>query len=148
MADPSNVFALDDIRALTGQDVKTVVAAPSQLAELIDLVNIKVNIEAYKNIPEGSTTIAHTWSPDMVNAYAAYLPEGTDPAVLGFWHPPAGEYLVTNDSMGVVAGCEHPVLAHLYINFLLDNDIAEQNFSWVGYLPALTGPSSSTVTVR
>jgi spermidine/putrescine transport system substrate-binding protein len=58
--------------------------------------------------------------------------------VLGFWHPPAGEYLVTNDSMGVVAGCKNPVLAHLYINFLLDNEIAEQNFSWVGYLPALS----------
>ncbi len=119
-------------------DQPTIDQAQADLTELIDLVNIKVNIEAYKNIPEGSTTIAHTWSPDMVNAYNAYLPEGTDPAVLGFWHPPAGEYLVTNDSMGVVAECEHPVLAHLYINFLLDNDIAEQNFSWVGYLPALT----------
>jgi spermidine/putrescine transport system substrate-binding protein len=119
-------------------DQATIDQAQADLTELIDLVNVKVNIEAYKNIPEGSTTIAHTWSPDMVNAYAAYLPEGTDPSVLGFWHPPAGEYLVTNDSMGVVAGCEHPVLAHLYINFLLDNAIAEQNFTWVGYLPALT----------
>ena len=40
--------------------------------------------------------------------------------------------------MGVVAGCEHPVLAHLYLNFLLDNDNAEKNFTFVGYLPALT----------
>lgn len=119
-------------------DQATIDQAQADLTELIDLVNVKVNIECYKNIPEGSTTIGHTWSPDMVNAYAAYLPEGTDPSVLGFWHPPAGEYLVTNDSMGVVAGCEHPVLAHLYINFLLDNAIAEQNFSWVGYLPALS----------
>ncbi len=119
-------------------DQATIDQAQADLTELIDLVNVKVNIECYKNIPEGTTTIGHTWSPDMVNAYAAYLPEGTGPEVLGFWHPPAGEYLVTNDSMGVVAGCEHPVLAHLYINFLLDNDIAEQNFSWVGYLPALS----------
>lgn len=112
--------------------------ALADLTELIDLVSVKVNIEAYKNIPEGATTVAHTWSPDLINAYAAYLPEGTGPEVLGFWHPPAGEYLVTNDSMGVVAGCKNPVLAHLYLNFLLDHDIAEQNFSWVGYLPALT----------
>ncbi len=119
-------------------DQATIDQAQADLTELIDLVNVKVNIECYKNIPEGTTSIGHTWSPDMVNAYAAYLPEGTGPEVLGFWHPPAGEYLVTNDSMGVVAGCEHPVLAHLYIDFLLDNDIAEQNFSWVGYLPALT----------
>lgn len=113
-------------------------AALADLNRLIDLVNVKVNIESYQKIPEGTTTLAHTWSPDMVNAAAAYLPEGTGPEVLGFWHPPAGEYLVSNDSMGVVAGCEHPVLAHLYLNFLLDNDVAEQNFSWVGYLPALT----------
>lgn len=119
-------------------DQKVLDQALADLTELIDLVNVKVNIEAYKNIPEGSVTIAHTWSPDMVNAYAGYMPEGVGPEVLGFWHPPAGEYMVNNDSMGVVAGCEHPVLAHLYLNFLLDNDIAEQNMSWVGYLPALT----------
>ena len=36
MADPSNVFALDDIRAMTGHEVLAVVAAPSQISELID----------------------------------------------------------------------------------------------------------------
>ncbi len=36
MADPSNVFALDDIRALTGQELKSVVATPSQIGELIE----------------------------------------------------------------------------------------------------------------
>jgi type IV pilus assembly protein PilB len=36
MADPSNVFALDDIRALTGRELRSVVATPSQIAELID----------------------------------------------------------------------------------------------------------------
>jgi len=119
-------------------DQKVIDQALADLTELIDLVNVKVNIDGYKNIPEGTTTIAHTWSADLINAYAGYLPEDTDPSVLGFWHPPAGEYLVSNDSMGVVAGCEHPVLAHLYLNFLLDNAVAEKNFSYVGYLPALT----------
>jgi Type II secretory pathway, ATPase PulE/Tfp pilus assembly pathway, ATPase PilB len=36
MADPSNVFALDDIRAITGHEVKTVVATPTELAATID----------------------------------------------------------------------------------------------------------------
>ena len=36
MADPSNVFALDDIRALTGRELRSVVATPSQITELID----------------------------------------------------------------------------------------------------------------
>jgi spermidine/putrescine transport system substrate-binding protein len=112
--------------------------ALADVSELIDLVNVKVNIEGYKDIPEGTTTVAQTWSADLITGAAGYLPEGTTDDVLGFWHPPAGQYVVTNDSMGVLANAEHPVLAHLYLNFLLDNDVAEKNFSWLGYLPAIT----------
>src|SRR6185295_7663079 len=36
MADPSNVFAVDDIRALAGAEVKTVVATASQIIETIE----------------------------------------------------------------------------------------------------------------
>jgi type IV pilus assembly protein PilB len=39
MADPSNVFALDDIRTITGSEVKTVVATRAQLLEVIDGVH-------------------------------------------------------------------------------------------------------------
>lgn len=118
-------------------DPKVIDQALADLTELIDLVNVKVNIEGYKDIPEGTTTIAHTWSADLITGAANYLPEGVEADVLGFWHPPAGSYVVANDSMGVLANAEHPVLAHLYIDFLLDNAVAEKNFSWTGYLPAL-----------
>jgi type IV pilus assembly protein PilB len=36
MADPSNVFAIDDIRALAGREIKTVVATPTQVSETIE----------------------------------------------------------------------------------------------------------------
>jgi type IV pilus assembly protein PilB len=36
MADPSNVFALDDIRAVVGAEIRTVVATASQIVEKID----------------------------------------------------------------------------------------------------------------
>ena len=39
MADPSNVFAADDIRAMTGAEVVTVVSPPSQVQQLIDRVH-------------------------------------------------------------------------------------------------------------
>jgi spermidine/putrescine-binding protein len=39
--------------------------------------------------------------------------------------------------MGVLADAEHPVLAHMYLDYLSDNAVAEKNFSWNGYLPAL-----------
>jgi len=118
-------------------DQKIIDQALSDVSELIDLVNVKVNIEAYKDIPEGTTTVAQTWSADLIAGAAGYLPEGVTDEVLGFWHPPAGSYVVTNDSMGVLSDAQSPVLAHLYLNFLLDNEVAEKNFSWVGYLPAI-----------
>jgi spermidine/putrescine transport system substrate-binding protein len=124
---------ITDINAV---DQAMVDQALADVSELIDLVNIKVNIEGYKDIPEGATTIAHTWSADLIAA-VNYLPEDVTTDVLGFWHPPSEGYVVSNDSMGVMATAKSPVLAHLYINYLLDNDVSEKNFSWVGYLPAL-----------
>ncbi|MFM7252749.1 MAG: spermidine/putrescine ABC transporter substrate-binding protein [Ilumatobacteraceae bacterium] len=145
------VSVLDDVRETIAMallrrgitDVNTtdpdlIAQALADLLELVDSVNVKVDIEGYKDIPEGTTTIAHTWSGDLLTGAAGYLPDGTDPSVLGYWHPPADEYIITNDSMGVLANAEHPVLAHLYLNYLLDNAVAEKNFSWVGYLPCIS----------
>ncbi len=39
MADPSNIFAADDIRAMTGAEVVTVVSPPSQVQALIERVH-------------------------------------------------------------------------------------------------------------
>jgi spermidine/putrescine transport system substrate-binding protein len=125
---------ITDINTL---DREIIDAAVADVIELIDLVNVKVNIEGYKDIPEGITSVGQVWSADLITGAVNYLPEGVGPEVLGYWHPPAGQYVVSNDAMGILANAEHPVLAHLYLNFLLDNDVSEKNFSWVGYLPAL-----------
>jgi spermidine/putrescine transport system substrate-binding protein len=113
--------------------------AGASLEELTSLMNIKVNIEAYKDIPEGATDLAHTWSGDMLAGAAAYLPEDTDASVLGWWYPADDVGVVNNDCMAVLANAQHPVLAHLYINFLLDAANAEENFTWNGYLPPIKG---------
>jgi spermidine/putrescine transport system substrate-binding protein len=140
--DDREAFAMAMLRRgitdINTTDAETIDQALADLLELIDLVNVKVNIEGYKDIPEGTTTVAHTWSADLIAGAAGYLPEGETTDVLGFWHPPSNEYTVTNDTMGVLADAENPVLAHLYLNYLLDNTVSEKNFSWNGYLPALT----------
>ena len=120
-------------------DADVITQAGDDLSELTDLVNIKVNIEGYKDVPEGATTIAHCWSGDMLTGAANYLPEGTGPEVLGFWYPDDNQGIVNNDCMFVVKGAEHPVLAHLFINWLLDPVNAEQNFAWNGYQQPLAG---------
>ncbi len=120
-------------------DEALITQAGADLSELVNLMNIKVNIEAYKDIPEGATDLAHTWSGDMLAGAYSYLPEGTDPSVLGWWYPADGVGVVNNDCMTVTANAKNPVLAHLYINFLLDAANAEENFSWNGYLPPIKG---------
>jgi spermidine/putrescine transport system substrate-binding protein len=113
--------------------------AGADLRELTDLMNIKVNIEGYKDVPEGVTHVAHTWSGDMLAGAYSYLPEGTDASVLGWWYPSSGVGVVNNDCLAVLAKAKNPVLAHLYINHVLDKANAELNFEWLGYLPPIKG---------
>jgi spermidine/putrescine transport system substrate-binding protein len=120
-------------------DEEVIRQAGTDLRELTGLMNIKVNIEGYKDVPEGVTDLAHTWSGDMIGGAYSYLPEGTDPSVLGWWYPSDGVGIVNNDCMGVISNAKSPVLAHLYMNHLLDAANAELNFEWLGYLPPIDG---------
>ncbi len=120
-------------------DEELISQAGADLGELVDLMNIKVNIEAYKDIPEGATDLAHTWSGDMLAGAYSYLPEGTDASVLGWWYPADGVGVVNNDCIAITASAASPVLAHLWLDHLLDAANAEENFSWNGYLPPIVG---------
>lgn len=109
--------------------------AGDDLGELTNLMNIKVEIEGYHTVPEGTTTVAHTWSGDMVTGTNYLVDEG--PEVLGYWQPDPA--VVNNDTICVLSKAKNPVLAHLYINFLLDKANAQTNFEYVGYQPAIEG---------
>jgi spermidine/putrescine transport system substrate-binding protein len=117
-------------------DPKLINQAGDDLGQLTTTMNIKVEIEGYHTIPEGSTTVAHTWSGDMLNA-VANLPEGTGVEVLAYWQPETAT--IANDTMCVLSKAKNPVLAHLYMNYLLDKTNAQNNFSYVGYQPAIDG---------
>jgi spermidine/putrescine transport system substrate-binding protein len=43
--------------------------------------------------------------------------------------------MISNDCMCVLANAEHPVLAHTFINYVLDADVALKNMGWLGYQP-------------
>jgi spermidine/putrescine transport system substrate-binding protein len=66
------------------------------------------------------------------------MPKGGDPEVLRYWAPSDGKGSVGNDLMAIPKAASNPVLAHHFLNFMLDNDVAIKNFSWVGYQPPLT----------
>lgn len=113
-------------------------AAKDKLIELTDLVAVKTGVSGYAKIPEGVFTVGQCWSGDMM-AGQYYLPQGETPEVLGYWVPESSaDRVTTNDCMCIPKSSEKPVLAHMMINALLDNDISLQNLSWNGYQPPLT----------
>ncbi|HEX3712858.1 MAG TPA: hypothetical protein VHV09_08685, partial [Trebonia sp.] len=57
----------------------------------------------------------------------------------GYWVPPNGRCPVNNGTMVVLKGASNPVLAHLFLNNLLDLSVVLNNISWNGYMQPLTG---------
>jgi spermidine/putrescine transport system substrate-binding protein len=113
--------------------------AKQSLIEMAKIVDVRVATQNddYVVIPEGSAWVHTSWSGNMVYAQY-YLPKGTDVDVLGFWFPEDGKGMIASDALVISSKAKNPVLAHHYINFLLDNDHALTNMSYEGYQPPLT----------
>jgi spermidine/putrescine transport system substrate-binding protein len=93
-----------------------------------------VTINAYSDLPAGRFSIAHVWSGDAVNM-PYYLPKKVDPGILRYWFPADGKGLVNNDLVVLMRTGKNPVLSHLFMNHLLDPDVALANMSSTGYQP-------------
>jgi len=108
--------------------------AEADLVRMLDTVSAKADISDYTDLPEGQSLIHQAWAGDMVAAQW-YFPKGTeDKDVLRYWTPKQGE-AVGNDLITALAGGNNPVLAHLFMNFMLDYEMSMVNFQWNGYLP-------------
>ena len=124
--------------------------AKESLIDLVDLVNVRYTIDgAYAKMPEGKFGIHHAWAGDLVNAQY-YTPEGTDPSVLRYLWPPKGQNstiggYISNDALGVLRGAENPVLAHMFIEYLLQEKPSLKNFSWLGYQPPQTALDTASL---
>ncbi|MGH2766658.1 MAG: polyamine ABC transporter substrate-binding protein [Actinomycetota bacterium] len=125
-------------------DPAAIEEAKNALIEASSALNLAFTIDgAYIRLPEGRLGLQHAWSGDLAAA-PYYAPKGEDPTTLRWMWPPkgaastAGGY-VSNDAMGIPRNAEHPVLAHHFLNFMLDRDVSLKNFSWVLYQPPLQG---------
>ena len=114
------------------EDPEQVAKAGAELSRLTSLVNVKIGIQDYTKLPEGQAWVHQAWGGDMINA-VSNLPKGVDPSVLGYWFQPDGKGLIQNDMWAIPKSAEHPVLAHLFLNFLLDPENALLNFNGIGY---------------
>jgi spermidine/putrescine transport system substrate-binding protein len=113
-------------------------AATNSLLKLDQLVNLHIDNNDYTSIPTGQTWIHHAWSGDMAAA-ADYMPKGTPVEVVGYWFPTNGRGPVANDTMTVMASGKNPVLAHLFLNYMLDLPNVLENISYNGYMQPING---------
>lgn len=112
-------------------------AARSAIQELVNDVNLRFYTNDYQHIADGSIWLHQAWSGDMT-AIGYYLPKGTPVTAVSYWWPQDGRGLMGNDTMAVLNGAPHPVLAHLFINHILDVETALLNMEFTGYQQPLT----------
>lgn len=124
-------LGITDVNTSSADDLKKVGEA---LTQMVEATSPKVTITMYSDLPAGQISLSQMWSGDIINAQS-YLPEGVSADILRYWFPADGKGLVDNDLMVSLRGGKNPVLAHLFINHMLEPEVAKQNFSAIGYQP-------------
>jgi spermidine/putrescine transport system substrate-binding protein len=110
--------------------------ARQSLQELRSLVNVHIDNNDFTEIPDGQTWIHTAWSGDMAAA-PSYMPKGVPVEVVGYWFPADGRGPVANDTNTVLRSAKSPVLAHAFLNYMLDLHNVLENISWNGYMQPL-----------
>ena len=129
-------------------DQPVIDTAKEDLMQLIDLVSVRTTINGvYAKLPDGVYDVHQSWSGDIIGAqwYLNDLNTLGETDVLGFWYPADNIGVVGNDLITIPATAEHPVLAHAFLNFMLDNKHAFDNFTWNGYQPPLNSMDTDTL---
>jgi len=120
--------------------------AGADLSQLTKSVHVKTNQTDYTDVANGATWLSQAWSGDMATAWQ-YLPKGVPASVLGYWRPPRGA-VVGSDMITVLRGAKNPVLAHAFLDYVLDPKKGLENFSWLGYMPPLKAIDPEAVVAR
>jgi len=123
---------------LNTEDPDLLKRAGDDLKELNGRVGVKVSIADYETVPAGRVLLHQGWSGDMIAAVISYLPKGTKPEVLSYWYQAQGGPIF-NDCICVAANAAKPVIAHRFLNYMLDNKVSYDNFvGYVGYQTPIT----------
>ncbi|MDZ7749890.1 MAG: hypothetical protein U5K43_14690 [Halofilum sp. (in: g-proteobacteria)] len=123
---------------LNTEDPAVIDQALEDLQALIPICNPKVNNTQYQTLSQGKSWLHQSWSGDPLMNVWWYMPEGMSSDVIRYWKGPKGATPVQNDCWAVPAASTKPVLAHLWMNFILEEQNAYTNFtSYTGYQPPL-----------
>ena len=104
------------------------------MIELADAVNVKVGAEAYTVLPEKRAWV-HQAGPATSSTPSTTCPRARRSTTSASGTPPTGGGVIGSDTIAVMRGAEKPVLAHTFINYLLDEAHSLDNYGWLGYQP-------------
>jgi spermidine/putrescine transport system substrate-binding protein len=120
---------ITDINTENAADLKKV---QTQLLQLVQSTNLKFDTVDYTDLPNGTVWLHQAWSGDIISV-PYYMPKGLSPDVISYWWPKDGHGIIGNDTVAIVQGAKSPVLAHLFLNHILDYKQALLNMSYTGY---------------
>lgn len=146
-----NVTVLDEVRESIAMallrrgasDINTensalISRAVKDLQELYGICNVRLLDTQWQQIPEGKSYISQAWSGDPLASVFYDLQTPAEAKLLRFWWPGKGKGPTANDTFFICSTTKKPVLAHLFLNYLLDNGVAYANFvDFNGYQPPL-----------
>ncbi|MCJ7832618.1 MAG: spermidine/putrescine ABC transporter substrate-binding protein [Actinobacteria bacterium] len=118
-------------------NVSDLTAAKEGLMQLVDDVNVAITYNgAYEDLPKGIFDFHQAWSGDMIAApwYGKGNFKETAP-LLSYWWPKNGKGILGTDVLTILKSSKNPVLAHTFINYMMDFDVAMKNMGWNGYQP-------------
>src|SRR5262249_4042942 len=119
--------------------------AADALEEAVRVAGVRFTLDgAEEGLPEGAFVAHQAWAGDVLPAarYAEQDDRGAGARVARQlrYRAPAGPGLVVGcDLTAICSRGRNPVLAHAFLNHLLDFDTAMDNFAWNGYQPPLRG---------
>jgi spermidine/putrescine transport system substrate-binding protein len=129
------------------ENPKHLKASQNSLINLVHTANLKFDTNEYQHLADGSMWLHQAWSGDMASA-PTYAPQGTPPSVFRYWWPTNGQGPINNDMFGVLKGAKNPVLAHLFLNFLLDTKEVFKNFTFTYYQQPINAMTPESLVSR
>ena len=124
-----------------------IAAAQRAIQQLIKSANLKFDTNEYQHLADASLWLHQAWSGDVAAA-PFYAPKGTKASAFAYWWPPNGHGPINNDTMAVVRGAKNPVLAHLFLNHVLDVEQAFTNYGYILYQQPLNAMTPQAVVKR
>jgi spermidine/putrescine transport system substrate-binding protein len=108
--------------------------AVGDLVALAEDVDVEISAEgAYDELQTGEYALQQAWSGDILSAKRFGAAAADDAGLVAYTWPRGG--VVGCDLTSICAKGRNPVLAHAFLDHLLDVRVAFENFRWNGYQP-------------